>query len=366
MRGVIFNNVFNSVYLERVYWARIENCDLYCNSQITFTDGTVNATYHNANVRISGCRYVWHYMIADGTVATMTMPVVTFINTETAHVEDCEFNLPGGVDAFGITFSGTGEDLTVINSQFENAYTCIFLTKQTISAVDYFPGFIKILDNSFDGVWGPLFVFSNGNGTADGQQVAHLQVANNFFTDTIQAQGALPNYFNTGLYTKHVTFTGNLWRNLFGSANQIAIVLGANCDDIAFDSTNRILNETGDIAGSIGIFVSTSALGVYGLNSFVIQNCGTAISDGSDTVASAGTVTLPVGRTSVTITGTTGITSITATPANTRVLLIFSGILTVTDGSNLKLAGNLVTTASSTLSLISDGTNWIETARSVN
>lgn len=82
-------------------------------------------------------------------------------------------------------------------------------------------------------------------------------------------------------------------------------------------------------------------------------------------VASAGTLTLPFGRV-VTVTGTTGITSITARPAGDVVTLIFSGILTVTDGSNLKLSANFTTSADDSLTLVSDGTNWIEVSRSAN
>lgn len=68
------------------------------------------------------------------------------------------------------------------------------------------------------------------------------------------------------------------------------------------------------------------------------------------------------------VTGTTNITSITSTGilAGARITIIFDGILTFTDGSNLVLAGNLVTTADDTISLVYDGTNWYETARSVN
>ncbi len=68
------------------------------------------------------------------------------------------------------------------------------------------------------------------------------------------------------------------------------------------------------------------------------------------------------------VTGTTNITSITSTGirAGTEIKIIFDGILTFTDGSNLKLNGNFVTTADDTISLIFDGTNWFETARSAN
>lgn len=85
------------------------------------------------------------------------------------------------------------------------------------------------------------------------------------------------------------------------------------------------------------------------------------------TIASASTITIPAGQRVATISGTTGITSITATGHSGAVVtLIFQGALTVTDGSNLKLAGNFTTTADDTLTLACDGTNWHEVARSVN
>jgi|GEM_PF-6329681 len=68
------------------------------------------------------------------------------------------------------------------------------------------------------------------------------------------------------------------------------------------------------------------------------------------------------------VTGTTNITSITSTgiQAGTFITIIFDGILTFTDGSNLKLAGNYVTSADDTISLVYDGTNWYELCRSGN
>jgi hypothetical protein len=66
------------------------------------------------------------------------------------------------------------------------------------------------------------------------------------------------------------------------------------------------------------------------------------------------------------VTGTTTITSITAQdyPIGQLLTLIFGGILTFTDGSNLKLAGDYTTSAGDTITLISDGTNFYEIARS--
>ena len=94
------------------------------------------------------------------------------------------------------------------------------------------------------------------------------------------------------------------------------------------------------------------------------------VTDESKSVAAAGTTTLPDHGKVFTITGNTGITSITASWIDREVRLIFTGTPTVTDGSNLKLAGNFVAAGTTndydTLSLVCDGTNWIETSRSLN
>ena len=88
---------------------------------------------------------------------------------------------------------------------------------------------------------------------------------------------------------------------------------------------------------------------------------------GGSAIASASALPVPTGNVQH-VTGTTGITSISTTNLGSGVCttLIFDDALTVTDGSNLKLAGNFTTTADDTLSVCFDGTNWFETARSVN
>lgn len=98
------------------------------------------------------------------------------------------------------------------------------------------------------------------------------------------------------------------------------------------------------------------------------NNIATSVNDvGPPSVASAAALTLPRGADAVTVTGTTGITSIPAAGnARRTVQLIFAAALTVTDGSNLKLAGNFTTTADDVLTLYCDGANWFEVARSVN
>jgi hypothetical protein len=92
----------------------------------------------------------------------------------------------------------------------------------------------------------------------------------------------------------------------------------------------------------------------------LVEKVGTAI-------ASAGTIDLTNTLGNVFhVTGTTSITTVNGGVAGMTVTFIFDGILTFTDGSNLKLAGNFVTTADDTITITYDGSNWYERGRSVN
>jgi hypothetical protein len=98
----------------------------------------------------------------------------------------------------------------------------------------------------------------------------------------------------------------------------------------------------------------------------VVNNVGiTSLYKGAD-VASASTIT-PTGNL-FHVTGTTNITSVSATgiTAGTEITIIFDGALTFTDGGNLKLSGNFVTTADDVIKLVYDGTSWFEVSRSSN
>lgn len=83
-------------------------------------------------------------------------------------------------------------------------------------------------------------------------------------------------------------------------------------------------------------------------------------------VASAATITATGNLFHVT--GTTNITSISGTNvvAGTCIKIIFDGILTFTDGSNLKLATSFTTSADDVWAGCYDGANWYESSRSVN
>jgi hypothetical protein len=141
-----------------------------------------------------------------------------------------------------------------------------------------------------------------------------------------------------------------------------------------------ILNASGVVVKSTGVlgFSSSTTDAGGGANASIgrwaadVVRCGASNSarcllGGGANVASATALPVPTGGV-FHVTGTTTVTSITSTNLGTGVVitLIFDGILTMTDGSNLKLAGDFVTSADDTLTLAFDGTNWHEIARSVN
>ena len=85
------------------------------------------------------------------------------------------------------------------------------------------------------------------------------------------------------------------------------------------------------------------------------------------TVASVASLTLPLNQRVVNVSGSSNITSISAAGQSGAVVtMIFASTPTVTDGGNLRLAGNFVATADDTITLACDGTNWYEVCRSTN
>lgn len=84
------------------------------------------------------------------------------------------------------------------------------------------------------------------------------------------------------------------------------------------------------------------------------------------TVASASTMTLPGSRKAYSVTGGVTINTISARDVGCVVTLVFAVSTTVTEAGNIKLGGAYPGTAGSSLTLIYDGTSWIEIGRSIN
>lgn len=86
----------------------------------------------------------------------------------------------------------------------------------------------------------------------------------------------------------------------------------------------------------------------------------------SDVTVTAGATLNPKACELNIVTGSTTITTIPAGAIGQILILKFGAACQVTDGSNLKLAGNFAGGVNATLALICDGTNWHEISRSTN
>lgn len=190
----------------------------------------------------------------------------------------------------------------------------------------------------------------------------------------------------------NATFAGQILGS-YGTLNLPGISFSANPDTGLFGSdttTKSVQNAVAwsEVSQTNGFTVPNEGIAFASqatLNSTVTVNAklrnyasgvlkvgtdGTTIGGflgGGTAVASNTAMPLPTGRV-FHVTGTTTITSITSTNfvSGAVITLIFDDVLTFTDGSNLKLAGDFVTTADDSITLVYDGTNWFEASRSIN
>jgi len=160
----------------------------------------------------------------------------------------------------------------------------------------------------------------------------------------LNASNNQPTNIGTGTSTGTVTIGG-------AAAQAIDIGTGAAAKTVTVGSTNTTSTTTIN-AGSGAVVMGGTVR--YSVGSNIASPAG-------------GELTLGEG-TYFYITGTNNITSIAAasSTAGRLVILRFADVLTFTDGNNLKLAGNLATTADDTITMICDGTNWYEVTRSIN
>ncbi len=161
--------------------------------------------------------------------------------------------------------------------------------------------------------------------------------------------------------------------------NQAAITSAAQFTPIAFaDLANIVVVQDGTAAncfdcGVTSLYNNTCATG--GTGAFATRVNGVwscqmkqASLKGSD-ISSAATIAIPASGDVFIVSGTTTITAVNtcdASSAGRRVSLLFSGALTFTDGGNLKLAGDFVTTADDSITIACNASDWVELSRSVN
>ena len=129
---------------------------------------------------------------------------------------------------------------------------------------------------------------------------------------------------------------------------------------IAISSADSCLVTNNDIRRN----VSSGNVSDGGTDNIIDNNQGTTV---LPVVASgAGEITLPTPFVYVDLTGTSAVTGLKALHAGAVTTIKTSATASLTDGENLKLAGNFSGTADDTITLVCDGTNFYEMSRSAN
>jgi len=129
------------------------------------------------------------------------------------------------------------------------------------------------------------------------------------------------------------------------------ISVGGSASVISINAVDLTGNATGPLS------VATDA-------EVEINNC---ILGAIPTVASASTLNPPAGYRYFYVSGTATINNIQVSQRDRVITMIFTDTATVSDAvGNIKLSGNLSATADDTLTLLYNGTDWIELSRSIN
>jgi len=383
--NVFFNNVYSAILFQRSRYLNILNCKLYANSQITVTDSNLEIvsgkTAFSTNTLVDGLIYSWHAIDALSCAnASMADAVISLTKTEESYISNCNFSMSGlrfTPGPIGIAMAG-GEDLSIVNCSFNNPLYGIVLESVTSPGGTFsqYAAFVKIVGTSIDSIHQDGIVIADGTSSTDSpsNQVQHVLIDGCLITDTIAAR-SYATFVNVGAFTKFVSFTGNVFRDIQPSASQAAIFIAQGCEGIRFDRSNTFVNNsdvTNPAGGPFGTGVSinsTSPVSVYGLEDLRFVGFAPNIYDPSSTISATAALVLPIGRRFVQVQGTTTITSFASVPPEGSVVTLrFVSSLTISSGTRLRLNSNFVSTntAYSTLTLYSDGTTMIEISRSAN
>lgn len=216
--------------------------------------------------------------------------------------------------------------------------------------------------------------FRNWAGTAlwtDAASLRDLRISGCSFTDNGRLAAGVVS--TSGFGIDNCNFRNN------NTSNQSSDCISLQYCSAGVVSGNRILGGAYTHANGVNVIsasdivIANNVLGVHTSDITVASSCSRVKSRGNlkngsvPTVASAATTSIPAGYDVVSISGTTGISTINGpTQYGDTVTLHFSGVLTVADGTgNIKLAGTFTSTTDSTLTLMYLGSAWTEVSRAV-
>lgn len=243
---------------------------------------------------------------------------------------------------------------TVVDGGLTWTEVGVTTSEGTISNASVFNNNIKGFTRGIVGGYSDDMIISNNNisnylyGIDFVNSCSNLNVSNNRLNSGSQSSTCVGIRFETA---------GDVWTGVCQNNTIIGDDYGIAVLETGIDVDVHFINNK--------INITSQYYHIDGLSNFTGRM---AVTSGYRSEASATELDLGQSDDIILVTGTTSITSIATSSciAGRKVTLIFADILTFTDGVNLKLAGNFVTTADDTITLSCDGTNWFEVCRSVN
>lgn len=255
-----------------------------------------------------------------------------------------------------------------ISNQFQSS-------RNTLEKVAVVGNLIRSLNTTSFFVSGIIFHgFSGG--------IEDVTLSDNWVSTVVGGTAAVPGGLgfiatNTDGLVNRINITGNTLADLGTPATsaQVGISVGAYTNNLSISETNTVSNyfygirtfaNSGPNLRKLLSFVSNNTnkgllavpeVDVYGLTAVPSIASSSALSIPSFQGASK----------AFKVTGTTTINSAVASNHPGQIVtLIFTSTILVNDSNQLKLAGALNATANSTLTIVSDGTDWFEISRSIN
>lgn len=363
IEDVFFDNVRYAVYFHRSADTQLLSVNLYENSTINFTDSVIKTAYPSGGILINNLHYDWNPIVGNNTQQTNPEAIIACYWCEVFNMTDSVLSGRPIVNIPAVLFAG-GEDIQISQTDFETFYYGAHFAPITFAdtGATSYPGYITLNGLVVDQIWGSALFIENGVDGVGDHKVSHLEIVNSNFTNP-NTTLTVPILLNLGNFTSNVSISNTLFGGL-GNAGEYGLRIGTGSDNIRLGSTNLFTNDS---TIGTGIIVDAPATNVFGLEAQTCIHFTTCVTD-LGTVDSVATMTLPSGRKQVTVLGLITVTSITAQATGTTVTLLVPLGLTITDGGNLKLAGNFVGsgTAICALTIYSDGTNWYEVSRSIN
>lgn len=352
----------DSCQFRNLYFAGPASCTAGAAISLSGSGGVANSFSKVENCRFSNAyrhfyapdAYAWEFV--GNYVASAVNAGVYVGNTTTADDGDStvERNLFSNMGAAATSvYQVSSGGLRVANNKMNGGLYGYFMELASGATTSI----LLIVGNSIENQTHSGIVVNN---TAGSGGMSQIIIANN----QLAYQPYPINCLDPQAFATTAVISGNVIVCASGADTIAAITVTAMPNTIV--SNNVIKGSGSTVEGILIGSLSTDCR----VSDNVITGCVVNVNNGgaSGDVASASAITLSTSHDVFTISGTTNITSISAASAvESRVVtLIFQGVLTFTDGNNLKLAGNFTTSADDTITLACDGTNWFEIARSAN